>query len=152
MKNNIEKPNRYIEGKVSGVLNERELTINVGSSQGVNESMKFKILADKPIEVRDPDSGKVLGTVDREKVQVQATEVFEKFSICMTFRKSIVGGNPFEALAISLGGVGSMFSPRREIQETLKAEDSSFPPPLSAEESYVKKGDRVVQIIEVEEK
>lgn len=151
MKNKNEKLNGCIKGKVSGVLNERELTINIGSSHGVTEDMQFKILADKPIEVHDPDSNKVLGTLDREKVQVQATEVFEKFSICKTFRKTIVGSDAFSSLQLIGAKLSSIFPPRREIPETLKAEDSAFPPPLSTEESYVKKGDRVVQIIEVEE-
>lgn len=146
MKNKTEKQNGRIRGKVSGVLNERELTINIGSKHGVHKGMKFKILADKPIEVHDPDSNEVLGTVDREKVQVQVSEVDEKFSICKTFRKSILGSNAL----LGFQEMSKMFSPRREIPETLKAEDSTLPPPLSEEESYVKKGDRVVQIIEVE--
>jgi hypothetical protein len=96
------------------------------------------------MEIRDPDSNELLGTIDREKVQVQASEVYEKFSICKTFRKSTVGSWP------SIKNWGEIFSPSRGIQETLKATDSALPPPLSEEESYVKKGDRVVQIIEVE--
>ena len=147
MKNKTEKQNDRIKGKVSGVLNERELSINIGSKHGVHRGMKFKILADKPMEIRDPDSNELLGNIDREKVQVQASEVYEKFSICKTFRKSIVG-------SFSLSGFtdwAEKFSPRQEIPETLKADDSALPPPLSEEESYVKKGDRVIQIIEVEE-
>jgi hypothetical protein len=143
MKNEIEKQNKPIEGKVSGVLNERELTINIGSKHGVHKDMKFKILADKPMEIRDPDSNELLGTIVREKVQVQASEVCEKFSICKTFRKS--GGT-----SMAIQDLWSeMFSQKVRV-ETLKATDSVLPPPLSEEESYVKKGDRVVQIIEVE--
>lgn len=144
MKNKIKKKNDLIEGKVSSILNERELIINKGSNHGVHEGMKFKILADKPIKIYDPDSKEFLGTVDREKVQVQVSEVYQKFSICKTFRKTIVGGN-FPTFDLS-----KMLSPRREIPETLKAKDSALPPPLSEKESYVKKGDRVIQIIEDE--
>jgi len=143
MKNKVQKQNDLIEGKVSGVLNERELTINKGSNHGVHEGMKFKILAEKPVEIHDPDSNELLGTVDREKVIVKASEVSQKFSICKTFRKTIVGSNIMAFSELSL-----MWSPRREIPETLKAEDAALPPPLSEEESYVKKGDRVIQIIE----
>lgn len=35
-----------IKGHVAGVLNERELIINVGSDDGVTLGMKFKILSD----------------------------------------------------------------------------------------------------------
>jgi len=146
MKNKTEKQNKPIEGKVSGVLNERELTINIGSKNGVHEGMKFRILADKPLEIYDPDSNELLGTVDREKVQVEVSEVYEKFSICKTFRKTVVGGSTFSTIL----EFSKMFSQRLEISETLKAENSALPTPLSEEESYVKKGDRVIQIIEVE--
>ena len=38
-------------------------------------------------------------------------------------------------------------SPPQQIVETLKVEDSSLPPQISEEESYVKIGDRVIQIM-----
>lgn len=147
MTNKIEKQNEPIKGKVFSVITERELIINIGSNHGVHKDMKFKILADKPMEIRDPDSNELLGTIDREKVQVQASGVYEKFSICKTFRKSKVGKDFFTGYTEWT----EMFSPRREILETLKADDSALPPPLSEKESYVKKGDRAVQIVEVEE-
>ena len=43
-----------------------------------------------------------------------------------------------------------MFNPPQQKVETLKAEDSALPPPLSEEESYVKKGDRVIQLLRVD--
>ena len=42
MENETEKQNGLIRGKVSGVLNERELTINIGSKHGVHKGWKFK--------------------------------------------------------------------------------------------------------------
>ena len=142
--------NKPITGKVAGVLNERELTINVGSEKGVYEGMKFKVLASSPIKVKDPDTEKILGTVDREKVQVKAIEIFKNYSICRTFHKTIIEGS-----GINMGALISTtlleYRPRREIPETLKAKDSTLPPPLSEEDSYVKRGDRVIQVIEVDE-
>ncbi len=38
--------------------------------------------------------------------------------------------------------------PPRNVLETLRFEDSSVPPPLSEEESYVKVKDRAIQVIE----
>ncbi len=146
MKNKTEKQNDRIKGKVAGVLNEREISINIGSKHGVHKGMKFKILADKPMDIHDPDSNELLGTIDREKVQVLASEVHEIFSICKTFRKSTIGSD----ILSSFQEMSTMFTRRHEVPETLKAKDSAFPPPLSEEESYVKKGDRVVQIIEVD--
>jgi hypothetical protein len=141
--------NKPITGKIAGVLNERELTINVGVDQGVCVGMKFKVLANSPVEVKDPDTDAILGTVDREKVRVKASEVFDNYSICKTFRKTIIGEAGFDLS--SLGALVRSYQPRRAILETLKAEDSTLPPPISEEESYVKKGDRAIQLINDEE-
>ncbi len=133
--------NNPIEGKVAGIINERELTINIGSKSGVLEGMKFSILAKEPIEIYDPETHEKLGLVDREKVRVIATEVKERFSICKTYKKWGTVGSTFANIA-------SMWAVPRVKYETLKVNDSSFPPPLSEEESYVKIGDRVIQIKE----
>jgi hypothetical protein len=78
-----------IEGKVAGILTERELVINVGTNKGVQKAMKFKVLA-KPAEITDPDTGELLATIAREKVRVEATDVHEKYSICSTYRVTVV--------------------------------------------------------------
>jgi len=135
----ITKP---IEGKVASVLNERELAINIGVEQGVKEGMKFKVLAEKPTEILDPETGEILGELDREKVRVRVLEVREKFSVCRTYKKRYFQGGPL----YNMFGAGALAAEPREVVETLKAEDSSLPPPLSEEESYVKKGDRAVQL------
>jgi hypothetical protein len=135
--------NEPLQGKVAAVLNERELAINIGASHGVEPGMKFKVLAEQPAEIYDPETNELLGTIDREKVRVQVVEIQEKFSICRTYRIRRTSGGPLYGLAAF-----TLTAPPREIPETLKAEDSSLPPPLSEEESYVKIGDRVVQLIE----
>lgn len=127
-----------IQGKVAGVFNERELTINIGSEHGAKAGMVFRVLADKPVDVVDPESGDLLGVVDREKVRVKASEVHARFSICKTFRTRTLGGGLF--------ALRSLTEPPREVPETLRADDSAYYPPLSEQESYVKKGDRVVEI------
>lgn len=135
-----------IEGKVAGVLNERELVINIGSLQGVKRGMKFKVLASEPLVIYDPETGEKLGMLDREKVRVAAVEVHKRFSICRTYRTRKVGGNSLYAATLL-----KQLAPPREEPETLKAYDSAYPPPLSEAESYVKRGDRVVQIEEDED-
>ena len=133
-----------IEGKVAGVLNIRELVINVGSQHGVKHGMKFKVLASQPLEIRDPETDEILGMLDREKVRVKAVEVHNNFSICRTYRTRRVGGRNYYTAALFL----EQFTPPKEVPETLKADDSAYPPPLSEEESYVKRGDRVVELQE----
>lgn len=133
--------NNLIEGKVAGILNERELTINVGLKDGVWEGMKFSILAKEPIEIYDPETKEKLGVVDREKVGVIAAQVEERFTICKTYKK-------WETVGSTLASMASVMMTPRVRHETLKVNDSSFPPPLSEEESYVKIGDRVIQMKE----
>jgi len=136
-------------GRVAQILNARELVINIGSENGVKPKMKFAILAEKPLEVRDPDTGDVLDVIDREKVRVEASEVRPKITICRTYRVKRIGGGALHASSIpSLVSVASLFEPAREIPETLEAKDSSLPPPLSPEDSYVKIKDRVIQVFE----
>lgn len=142
MANDVIVDGERIQGKVAGILTERELTINIGSSNGVREGMKFKVLANEPIAVVDPVTCAKLGEIDREKVRVITTEVQEKFSICKTYQKRVTPGSAWFNVLAGLPQMG----PSREVPETLKAKDSSLPPPLSEEESYVKIGDRVIQL------
>lgn len=135
-----------LEGRVAQILNARELIINIGSEQGVRPGTKFAVLAESPIEVRDPTTGEVLDVVDREKVTVEAADIKPRITICRTFRTRTVGGgghrflmNPFPV---------DFFSEPREVVETLRAKDASLPAPLSEEDSYVKINDRVIQITE----
>ena len=129
-----------LEGKVAGILSIRELIINIGSTAGVTDGMVFKILADEPYEVKDPQTDEVLGIIEREKVRVKVVDVKEKLSICKTYRK-------YENnLTSSISFLGQSFFGRAGY-ETLKAEDSSFLPTLSEEESYVKRGDNAVLVV-----
>lgn len=125
------------------ILNERELVINRGRNDGVTRGMRFAVLAATPTEVVDPDSKEILGTVDREKIRVEARLVEDKFAVCSTYETKVVGGNPFADMFANplLGG------PRREVPKTLRASGESFPAPISESESYVKVGDRVRQIV-----
>ena len=127
-----------LEGKVAGIINERELAINIGSSSGVVNGMTFKVLSDEPGEVTDPDTGQLLGRFEREKVRVKASVVHEKFTICRTFRTTTIGGQLAYSFAI-------LTERSKEVVETLKADDASYIAPLPEEKSYVKKGDRVVR-------
>jgi hypothetical protein len=131
------------EGRVAQLLNARELVINIGSEKGVIPKMKFAVLSETPLEIRDPNTQELLDVVDREKVRVEAYEVRPKISICRTYVVRSEGMR-FGFTAAVLENI----KPYREVVETLKAEDSSLPPPLNPEDSYVKINDRVVAIEE----
>jgi hypothetical protein len=130
-----------LQGKVVMVLNERELIINIGAEAGVKQNMKFKILSHSPMEIFDPETGELLGLLDREKVRVTVSKLEPRYSICKTYRLRTVGVLP---------SIAAFMAPVQSVPETLRTTDSTLPPPLPEEESYVKKGDRVVQILDPE--
>lgn len=133
-----------IEGRVAAIVNARELIINVGSEHGVEVGMKFAVLAETPLVVCDPMTGKELDQIDQEKTRVAATDVRPMVSICRTYRvKKIPAGRYYLG---ALWDIGNQATPPKEVAETLRIDDASVPPPLPEEQSYVKIKDRVMQV------
>lgn len=126
-------------GKVVAILSRRELILNVGTDDGVEVGTKFVILNSKGVDVTDPDTNEVLGTVEVPKTVVKVVRVDgEHLSVARTFRT--VRGTPgLLAIGSSLGGTPSR-------TETLDIESgSSLKAELSEEDSYVKRGDLAVE-------
>ena len=132
-----------LKGRVAQIISSRELVINIGSIQGVEPKMIFAVLAESPLDIKDPISGESLGVIDREKVRVEATDVQENLTICRTYRAKATSGR-VSATSILMSGLWG--AEVGEGVETLRAKDSSLPAPLSPEESYVKIKDRVVLV------
>ena len=133
-----------IRGKVARVLNAREVALNRGSNDGVEVGMIFNILSSAGSEIRDPDTGELLGSVELPKATVKVTMVQNRVSVASTFRtrKVNVGGS-------GLGIAGMFEPPKWETRtETLKT-DEAIREELDESETYVKSGDSVVQFIEV---
>jgi hypothetical protein len=131
-----------LDGRVASILNAKEIAINLGSIHGVEIGMIFAVLAESPLEIRDPSTGEILDRIDREKVRVKVTEVREKISIFSTFR--ILQGFDFAGLQ-SYRLLSEMLAQPKP--ETLKIEESSTPPPLPEEQSFVKINDRVRTVV-----
>lgn len=134
-----------IRGAVASILNRRELVLNIGTAEGVEPGMRFAVLSANGIAVRDPETNEELGSVEVPKVLVEATRVQEKLTVARTFRshRENIGGS-----GASLAFAG-MFSPPKyvDVPETLRLKDNPDKETLSEEESYVKIGDPVVQVI-----
>ena len=140
-----------IRGKVARILNARELVINVGLAEGVAIGMYFDVLDPKGEDIKDPDSGEVLGSLERPKVRVRVVKVQEHLSVASTFKKHQVniGG---VAPAINLG-FSKLFIPPKYVTkyETLKTDEKTWED-IDEAQSYVKTGDPVIQVMqEVEE-
>ena len=109
--------------------------------------MHFKVLAQEPLQITNPDTGKVIGVLDQDKVRVEATQVLEEITVCRTYISWVEGG---ELLSMNTR-LKDMFGPSRVVYETFKSSKENYPAPLKPEESYVKPGDRVRQMFEIEE-
>lgn len=145
--------NELIRSKVARVLNSREVAIAAGSSQGVEIGMYFDVLDPKGENILDPDSGEILGSIDRPKVRVKVTQVQERLSVASTFKKEKinVGGTARDLASIgSIGLLSRSLMPPKYITkyQTLKTDEKTWED-LDEAESYVKTGDPVVQVVEV---
>lgn len=139
-----------IRGKVARILNEREIAINLGLAKGVTVGMLFDVVDAKGVNIEDPDTGEVLGSISIPKVRVKVTQAHEKLSVATTFRseKVNVGGT---GAAITIGPFARSLMPASWVTkyETLeKTEDS---PPFDEKDSKVQTGDPVVQVLEIDE-
>lgn len=133
-----------IEGYVAQILNERSIVINKGSTAGVKIGMRFKVLSTTPLEVVDPITSDPLGELNREKIRVECTELYDTFSVCSTYVLKHIGGY-FSGSAIFNELVRDQI-----VVETLRYDARDKPAPLSEEESIVKVGDKCIQIFEKE--
>lgn len=133
-----------IRGSVAKILNSTQIVINRGSKDGVVVGMIFEVLDKNATEIVDPETKKVLGSIDRPKVQVRVCLLEEKLCIAETFKTRRInrGGNGGSLLAIA-----GMFNPPDYVDEleTLKAEEKAWED-LPEEKSYVKVGDPVRSI------
>ena len=137
-----------IEGLVADVLTNRELAINRGAKHGVEIGMRFRILANRGTDIRDPETGEILGTVEILKTVVKIVDVKENLSVGRTFRTLRQGSNSFGSQSNALT---ELFKPSTTVIETLEVDGRFSRAELTPEESYVKLGDRAVQIVRSED-
>lgn len=140
---------KAIRGKVARVLNSRELALNIGSDHGVRDGMLFDVLDQKGEDIIDPDTGDVLGSIERPKVRVRVVSVQGKLSVASTYKSK----------KINIGGAGDIFSSRISDMlkppnyvtrfETFKTNEQTWED-LSEKESFVKIGDPVVSVVDLD--
>lgn len=133
-----------IRGRVAQILNSREIAMNIGSLNGVKSGMYFEVLSQLEENIVDPDTGDILGSIERPKVRVVVTKVQEKLSVASTFRKfqENIGGQ-----GNNFGVLSTYLMPKKWVSryESLKTDEKTWED-LDEEESYVKVGDPVVQV------
>ena len=139
-----------IRGKIAKVLNSREVALNVGKQQGVEIGMKFQILSRSGLDIPDPDTGDILGSIDLPKARVKVINVYDKVAVASTYRTETV----------NVGGrfgpdIRLLFQPPRweTRPETLKIKTTAEQDHMESgdSDSYVSTGDPVVQVIDGED-
>jgi hypothetical protein len=130
-----------IEGRVAQILTARELVINRGLAEGVTVGMRFAVLNRRGADIKDPETGHVLGSIELDKVLVKVVRVDDHLAVARTFRTYQTGGGGLWAFATLQG------EPRRTVYETLKTDEQRLKDELDEKESYVKIGDPVVQVV-----
>jgi hypothetical protein len=133
---------KKIYGKVSRVLNTRELVLNIGQEHGVEIDMLFDIFPKSRDDITDPDTDEALGSIYRPKVRVRVTNVEQRFSISRTYQTKGGSFSPWASLANS--------ALRAQRYETLKQSDAKFED-LDEADSYVKRGDPAEQVVSIED-
>jgi hypothetical protein len=125
-----------IEGKVARILNARTLVINKGSTAGIIVGMQFAILNSRGADIKDPDTGEIIGSVELPKVIVKVVQVHENMAVASTFREFRTG---LAFLADLQGGI--RVETLRTNEKRLDQEE------MSESESYVRAGDVAVQVL-----
>jgi hypothetical protein len=103
--------------------------------------MVFVIMNPAGDEINDPDTGEPLGEVNRPKVQVKVLTVRPQFAIARTFEK--IGGSS----GILGPDMSTLFYGKPATYRTLRSDDALWEP-ITEEESYVKIGDPVRQVVD----
>ena len=139
-----------IRGKVAQILNTRELVINLGSEDGISPGMYFDVMDPKGTDIEDPDTGEILGSIERPKVRVKISRVETRLSMASTYRskKVNIGGEGGGRGFSSSGFLSQILAPPKWVTkyETLKTQEKTWED-LDEKESYVKIGDPVVQVV-----
>ena len=97
---NMEK----IEGKVVKILDEYSIVINVGRDNDVVDGMVFVVFVQSDDEIKDSDSGEVLGKLEHVKDYVVVAHVQDKFSTCVAGEKDVPCGEHESHSAQTLSG------------------------------------------------
>ena len=82
---------KLFEGKVAQILSQDFVIINVGLAAGVTVGLAFAVLAQGE-DVKDPETGEVLGRWEVPKGCIRATHVQERISTCQGFSPEAKSG------------------------------------------------------------
>ena len=134
---------KLIEARVAAVLNSRELVINRGSKHGVKKGMRFVVYDADPrlADIKDPETGEILGSLCREVARVEAVEVTPRMAVARTYLSRLVDAG-------AMVKITNPFASQRRVYQTLKKDRSygSGYEDLSSAASSVREGAEVAEL------
>ncbi|MBU9765352.1 hypothetical protein FR943_16045 [Mycobacterium sp. TNTM28] len=77
-----------LSGQVALIEDDYTLVINRGAEAGVTPGMVFAVLSESGQVITDPESGRELGRLTREKLRVRVFDVQPLFSRAHTFART----------------------------------------------------------------
>lgn len=129
-----------IRAKVAQVLNATDLAMNRGSDDGVVVGMRFAILSDRGANIKDPDTGETLDSIEIAKTLVRIVSVTPRLAVGRTFRNK-GSRNGAMAAILQMGG---------ERSETLRTDERRLQQELDPKDSFIKIGDEAAQYTDAE--
>lgn len=140
-----------IRGKIARVLNAREIALNVGTAKGVTIGMHFDVM-DCYEDISDPDTGEVLGAIERPKIRLEITHAQENLSVATRYRtKRIQSGKTAEVRIPAFGPFARALMPPSWVEKYENGFISEdVVGDLSEKGKHIKTGDPVVQVLEVD--
>jgi hypothetical protein len=135
--------NARLRGSVAAILSSTALVLNRGSDDGVLVGMRFAILNRQGANIKDPETGEILGSVEVPKAVVKVVRVDgPHLSVARTFRR--IPGTT--GAAHSLLALGNLFQVVPDKTETLEiTEDSILDMEADPNALVVRVGDPVVE-------
>lgn len=95
-----------LTGQVALIEDDYTLVINRGTEAGVVPGMVFAVLSESDQVITDPESGRELGRLTREKLRVRVFDVQPLFSRAHTFARTDDFYGLFQATAVVTVDVG----------------------------------------------
>lgn len=134
------------EIKVAAIIDNRRLVLTGGSEAKLKLGDKFQIYAPDGRQIKDPDTGDLLGSLEIEKMPVKVISVEEKFAVAETYRyKEINEGGSYS----SFGSISNYLSPPKIKREYDSFEvDKSTRREIDETKSIIKIGDLARKIYE----
>lgn len=100
------KHGHTLSGQVALIEDDYTLVINRGAEAGVVPGMVFAVHSDSDQVITDPESGRELGRLTREKLRVRVFDVQPLFSRAHTFARTDDFYGLFQATAVVTVDVG----------------------------------------------